>query len=98
LATAFHNRIGGLLDDYGSGTLALGIFDKTVKELNRKLYNVGLSGFIVGDVDGGFRPKNIKVDFFGGVATTGTSDFLEQANDDYFLQENGFKLALEQDL
>ena len=68
-----------------------------MQEYNRKLDNLGLSSKIVQPIDAGFRPLDFPA-FFTDVPTAGLLDFIQLENDSFLLQENLFKLALEQDV
>jgi hypothetical protein len=66
-----------------------------MQEYNRKLDNFG--GEITGPVDAGFRPIDFLA-FFGDIPTSGLVDFLQSQDNNLILQQNSFKLILEQDV
>ena len=66
-----------------------------MQEYNRKLD--GFGGEITGPVDAGFRPTDFLA-FFGGIPTSGLVDFLQSQDNSFILQQNSFKLILEQDV
>ena len=60
LATGFDSRITGLSNDYPTGDVRnLFLYDRTIRELNRKLDSFGLNSFIKGETDAGFTPLTI---------------------------------------
>lgn len=73
------------------------MYEHAIQEFNRKLYDFERSQDIIQPIDAGFRPLNFD-DFFGGVPTPLVPDFLELENDSFLLQQNSFKLILEQDV
>ena len=74
------------------------MFSHIIQELNRKLDQFGLTSNIIQPVDAGFRLLNFN-DFFGDAnPSPNLPDYLELEDDDFLLQENGFKLILEQDI
>lgn len=93
------SRIAALASVYPTGdSQNYHMFTHIIQELNRKLDQVGLTSNIVQSIDAGFRPLNFN-DFFGDAEPSlNLPDYLELENDDFFLQENGFKLILEQDI
>lgn len=95
---AFEHRIVALYPDYPyEDSQNYHMYVHAIQELNKKLDKFGLTGQIVQPVDAGFRPLNFE-DFFGNLPSIGLSDYLELEDDSYLLQENGFKLILEQDI
>lgn len=66
-----------------------------MQEYNRKLD--GFGGEIAGPVDAGFRPIDF-FSFFSNTSTPGFADFLQSQDNSFILQQNSFKLILEQDV
>ena len=95
----FESRIAGLSSVYLTGdSQNYHMLTHMIQELNRKLDQNGLTSKITQPFDAGFRPLNF-VDFFGDASpSSGLADFLELENDSYLLQENGFRLILQQDI
>ncbi len=99
LTTGFNARIGALADDFPvSNSQNNHALSRLVKEFNKHLNNMGLSSNIVGAHDAGFLPTNIAEDFLGSVPTIGTNDFLRLESNSFILEQNGFKIILEQDI
>lgn len=93
----FDLRIAALAADLPTGdSQNAHMYDHAIQEFNRKLYNFGRYGEIIQPIDAGFRPLNFD-DFFGGLPTPLFPDYLELQDDSFLLQENGFKVTLEQD-
>lgn len=60
LATGFDSRISGLANDYPTGDAGnIFLYDRTIRELNRKLDSFGLNSYIKGETDAGFTPSDI---------------------------------------
>lgn len=60
LATGFDSRISGLANDYPTGQASnIFLYDRVIRELNRKLDSFGLNSFIKGETDAGFTPLSI---------------------------------------
>ena len=73
------------------------MYAHAIQELNKKLNKFGLTGQIIQPIDAGFRPLNFE-GFFGNFSSFGLNDFLNLEDGFDLLQENGFKLILEQDI
>jgi hypothetical protein len=94
VAEAFSNRIDILIEESYPviDSQHYHMFEHIVRELNRKLDKFGLSSIIVDPFGAGFRPSDL-------------NDFIEEISENYLdledsyeiLQENGFKILLEQD-
>lgn len=94
----FESRISSLVSEYPTGdSRNYHLYSQAIQELNRRLVQLNLSGNITQPVDAGYRPLNF-TDFFGDAESIGLADYLKLENDDFILQENGFKLVLEQDV
>lgn len=95
----FESRISSLVSEYPTGdSQNYHLYSQAIQELNRRLVQLNLSGNITQPVDAGYRPLNF-TNFFGSVEPSiGLADYLELENNDFLLQENGFKLVLEQDV
>jgi hypothetical protein len=93
------SRIAALASVYPTGdSQNYHMFSHIIQELNRKLDQFGLTSNIIQPVDAGFRPLNFN-DFFGDAnPSPNLPDYLELEDDDFLLQENGFRLILEQDI
>lgn len=92
----FKNQIISLAAQYPiSDSQNYHMFVHLIQEFNRKLDKFGLSDRILEPIDAGFRPLDIE-DSFG--ISPGLNDFLELEDDSHLLQENEFKLILEQDI
>lgn len=97
-SNTFVERLANLFTDYPTGTAQnYHMYIYAMQEYNRKLDNLGLSSKIVQPIDAGFRPLDFPA-FFTDVPTSGLLDFIQLENDSFLLQENLFKLALEQDV
>ena len=66
-----------------------------MQEYNRKLKSFG--GEVAGPVDAGFKPTDF-FSFFSDIPTPGFDDFLQSQDNNFILQQNSFKLILEQDI
>tara|TARA_R110001592_G_scaffold131527_1_gene345546 strand:+ start:6703 stop:7062 length:360 start_codon:yes stop_codon:yes gene_type:complete len=73
------------------------MFSKIIQELNRKLDQYGLYSNIIEDTDAGFRPLNLS-SFFGETVSVNYPDFLQLQSNEFLLQQDGFRLILEQDV
>ncbi len=94
----FVERLASLFPDYPTGVSQnYHMYIYAMQEYNRKLDSFGLTGKIVEPVDAGFRPLDFAA-FFSGVPTSGLLDFVLLENGSSLLQQNSFKLALEQDV
>ena len=98
IAEDFENQIGSFAAQYPiSDSRNYHMFVHLIQEFNRKLDKFGLSARIFEPIDAGFRPLDLE-GYFGDLITPGVNDFLELEDGFYLLQENGFKLILEQDI
>jgi len=92
------NFVSGILDFfplYPTGTPQnYHMYIYAMQEYNRKLD--GFGGQVIEPVDAGFRPINFG-SFFGGVPSPGINDFLLIEAGGFLLQQDSFKLVLEQD-
>ena len=60
LSTGFDSRISGLANDYPTGDAGnIFLYDRAIRELNRKLDSFGLNSYIKGETDAGFTPSDI---------------------------------------
>lgn len=95
---AFEHRIVALYSGYPyEDSQNHHMYAHAIQELNKKLDKFGLTGQIIQPIDAGFRSLNFE-DFFGNFPSFGLSDYLELEDGFDLLQENGFKLILEQDI
>ena len=69
------------------------MFIHAMREFNKKL---SLSE-ITYAIDAGRRPENL-LDFFENIETPSIDDFIEMENGHNLLQQNGYRLILEQDI
>jgi hypothetical protein len=91
----FVERMVNLWPAYPTGTSQnYHMYIYAMQEYNRKLD--GFGGQIIEPVDAGFRPIDFAA-FFGGSPTPGLDDYLLTEAGGFLLQENSFKLVLEQD-
>tara|TARA_S200002703_G_scaffold148643_1_gene145528 strand:- start:108 stop:467 length:360 start_codon:yes stop_codon:yes gene_type:complete len=98
VAENFENQIGSLGAQYPiNDSQNYHMFVRLIREFNRKLNKFELSERIFNPIDAGFRPLDVE-GYFGDLTTSGLSDFLENEDGSNLLQENGFKLILEQDI
>jgi hypothetical protein len=98
IAEDFENQIGSFAAQYPiSDSRNYHMFVHLIQEFNRKLDKFGLSARIFEPIDAGFRPLDLE-GYFGDLITPGVNDFLELEDGFDLLQENGFKLILEQDI
>ena len=90
---AFEHRIVALGSGYPyEDSQNYHMYVHAIQELNKKLDKFGLTDQIIQPVDAGFRPLDLD-NFFLGLA-----DFLRLENGSYILQENGYKIILQQDI
>ena len=94
----FLDRLANSLVDHPTETSQnYHMYSRAMREYNRKLDNLGLESRIVQPIGAGFTPIDVLLSF-ADVFTPGVLDFIELENDSFLLQENLFKLVLEQDV
>jgi len=92
----FVQQLFGLLETYPvENSQNYHMYIHAMREYNRKLNS--FDGEIAGPVDAGLRPTDF-FSFFSDISTTGFADFLQSQDNSFILQQNSFKLILEQDV